>query len=50
MYNMYDEEDDAEGPNKEKLEENRRTREKLSLLKDKMDNMSISKKVSGQYF
>lgn len=45
MYNMYDEEEESEGASKEKTEENARIREKINLLKNRMDNMSVSKKV-----
>jgi len=45
MYNMYDEEEDDETPTKEKVEENDKTREKMKLLKTKMENLTLTKKV-----
>lgn len=45
MYNMYDEEEDAESGDKERLEENARIKEKMSSLRKQMDNLNISKKV-----
>lgn len=50
MYNMYDEEEDDETPTKEKVEENDKTREKMKLLKTKMENLTLTKKVIYLYF
>lgn len=46
MYNMYDEEEDGEGGNKERVEENARIKEKINHLKNKMVNLNVTKKVS----
>ncbi|XP_067943079.1 AN1-type zinc finger protein 4-like [Watersipora subatra] len=44
MYNMYDDEDEGENSSKEKSEENARFKEKVNSLKNKMVNLSVSKK------
>ena len=46
MYNLYDEDDteDVEGL-KEKLEDNDKTKGKMKLLRSKMENMIITRKV-----
>lgn len=46
MYNMYDEDEDGDNSNKERLEENARIKEKINSLKNKMVNLSVSKKVT----
>jgi hypothetical protein len=49
MYNLYDEEEDEDGPTREKVEENDKTREKMKLLKSKMENLTLQKKVINYY-
>lgn len=49
MYNMYDEEEDDETPTKEKVEENDKTREKMKLLKTKMENLTLTKKPKKKF-
>ena len=46
MYNLYDDDEpeDVEGL-KEKLEDNDKTKGKMKLLRSKMENMVITKKV-----
>lgn len=47
MYNMYDEEEEGErDSNNEKVEEQARIKEKINHLKNKMVNLSVSKKVN----
>ena len=45
MYNLYDDdEEDVEGL-KERIEDNDKTKGKMKLLRSKMENMIITKKV-----
>ena len=45
MYNFNDEEEDDDGPTKEKVEENEQLKEKMKQIRLKMDKLNISKKV-----
>ena len=45
MYNFNDEEEDDDGPTKEKVEENEQLKEKMKQVRLKMDKLNISKKV-----
>ena len=45
MYNFNDEEEEEEAPPKEKMEENEQLKEKMKLLRGKMEQLHISKKV-----
>jgi hypothetical protein len=47
MYNLYDEDEEEEIPTKEKLEENDKMKEKLVSLRNKMETMTITKKVNS---
>ena len=46
MYNFNDEEEDDDGPTKEKVEENEQLKEKMKQIRLKMEKINISKKVS----
>ena len=46
MYNLYDDDDDDEPTTKEVVEENVKTKEKMALLRNKMENLTLTKKVS----
>ena len=43
---LDDEDDDEDGPTQEKVEENDKTREKMKLLKSKMEDLTLQKKVT----
>ena len=45
MYNFNDDEEE-DAPSKEKVEENEQLREKMKLIRSKMDKLHISRKVS----
>ena len=49
MYNLYDDDDDDESSSKETNEENLKTKEKMQLLRSKMENLTITKKVSSTW-
>ncbi len=48
MYNLCDDEEDEDGVTmgKEKVEENDKTKEKMKIIRSKMENLTIGKKVA----
>ena len=49
MYNLYDDEEEEGSTGNENLEENTRMKEKMRLLRSKMENLTVTKKVSSQF-
>ena len=49
MYNFNDEEEDDDGPTKEKVEENEQLKEKMKQIRLKMEKINIGKKVGSAY-
>ena len=47
MYNLYDEEEEEAETPKEETAENEQTKEKMKLLRMKMESLTINKKVKG---
>ena len=47
MYNFNDEEEEEDGPTKEKAEENELLKEKMKQIRLKMEKLNISKKVGN---
>ena len=45
MYNLYDDEEDDGLAGNENIEENTRMKEKMRLLRSKMENLTVTKKV-----
>lgn len=45
MYNFNDEEEEDDTPPKEKVEENEQLKEKMKMLRGRMEKLTISKKV-----
>ena len=46
MYNMADEEEEEQAPSNEQNQENDVTMNKMKLLREKMESLSVTKKVS----
>ncbi len=49
VYNLYDEEDDDNAAALDKNDENDKMKEKIKLLRSKMENMTVTKKVHTSY-
>lgn len=47
MYNLYDDEEEEEPAAREVSEENVKTKEKMELLRSKMENLTVTKKVGN---
>ena len=47
MYNLYDDEEEEGSGGNENLEENLRMKEKMRLLRTKMENLTVTKKVNS---
>ena len=50
MYNFNDEEEEDDGPTKEKAEENEQLKEKMKQVRLKMEKLNISKKVIFYFY
>ena len=47
VYNLYDDEEEEGSAGNENLEENIRMKEKMRLLRTKMENLTVTKKVNN---